>query len=72
MMEPLREGLPAIVMEFKVINPAEEDSLEDTVAAAHRQIQEKNYDAELAARGITKERIRHYGFAFQGKQVLIG
>ena len=30
------------------------------------------YDAELLARGIEKTRIRHYGFAFEGKQVLIG
>lgn len=72
MMEPLRKELPAIVIEFKVINPDEEASLADTVASAHRQIQEKNYDAELTARGIAPERIRHYGFAFQGKQVLIG
>ena len=30
------------------------------------------YDAELLARGIPKEKIRHYGFAFEGKNVLIG
>ena len=35
------------------------------------QIEEKNYDAELIARGIEKDRIRHYGFAFEGKKVLI-
>lgn len=29
------------------------------------------YDAELIARGISKERIKHYGFAFEGKNVLI-
>lgn len=55
-----------------MINPEEEATLEDTVAAAHRQIEEKNYDAKLLARGIAPERGRHYGFAFQGKQVLIG
>lgn len=71
-MEPLRETLPAIVMEFKVIDLTEEACLADTVAAAHRQIREKNYDTELTAKGIAPERIRHYGFAFQGKQVLIG
>ena len=36
------------------------------------QIEEKEYDTELLARGIKKERIRHYGFAFRGKKVLIG
>lgn len=71
-MKPLRRELPAIVMEFKVRNPDKEASLLDTVAAAHRQMQEKNYDAGLLAEGIARERIFHYGFAFQGKQVLIG
>ena len=72
LMEPLQEQLDAIVMEFKVQNPGKEDSLERTVENALRQIEEKNYDAELLTRGITKERIRHYGFAFCGKRVLIG
>ena len=39
---------------------------------ALKQIEEKSYDAELMARGIEKDRIRHYGFAFEGKRVLIG
>ena len=41
------------------------------VKAAFRQIEEKNYDAELLDRGIEKQQILHYGFAFEGKQVLI-
>ena len=49
-----------------------EASLEETAAAALAQIRDKNYDAALAARGFEKEQIRHYGFAFEGKQVLIG
>ena len=61
----------AIVLEFKVHDPEEEESLADTAEAALRQIEEKNYDAELIAQGITRERIRHYGFAFEGKKVLI-
>ena len=71
-MEPLEENLDAIVMEFKVQNTAKEKSLEQTVQNALRQIEEKQYDIELLSRGITKERIRHYGFAFRGKKVLIG
>ena len=71
-MEPLEENLDAIVMEFKVQNTAKEKSLEQTVQNALRQLDEKQYDTELLARGITKERIRHYGFAFRGKKVLIG
>ena len=61
----------AIIMEFKVYDSYDESTLEDTAQSALRQIEEKNYDAELIARGIEKERIRHYGFAFQGKKVLI-
>lgn len=71
LMEPLQEQLDAIIMEFKVRNRGKEDSLELTAENTLRQIKEENYDAELLARGITKERIRHYGFAFCGKRVLI-
>ena len=61
----------AIILEFKVFDSYDESTLEDTVKSALKQIEEKNYDAELIARGIDKERIRHYGFAFEGKKVLI-
>lgn len=74
-MEPIgaaSQSLPAIVIEFKVHDPEEEDTLQDTVQAAHVQILEKKYDAALEGRGIAKDRIRHYGFAFEGKRVLIG
>lgn len=71
MMEPLEDSLPAFVLEFKVINPSREKSLEETVENALLQIDEKNYDTELLSHGITKERIKHYGFAFEGKNVLI-
>ena len=63
--------LPAIVLEFKVKRNSEK-SLEEAVEVAHRQIEEKRYDEEILALGIEKERIRHYGFAFEGKKVLIG
>ena len=63
--------LSAIVLEFKVHDSEEEKTLVDTAQAALRQIADKNYDAELIARGIDAERIRHYGFAFEGKKVLI-
>ena len=74
MLEPIdktNEKLPGIVIEFKVINPRKENSLEETVAAALKQIEEKNYDAELIKRGVKAENIHHYGFAFKSKEVLI-
>lgn len=72
MLTPVTEVDDAIVIEFKVHEPDEEESLPDTVRTALDQITEKNYDAELLAQGISAERIRHYGFAFEGKKVLIG
>lgn len=72
MLIPHDKKNDAIVMEFKVHEADEEASLEDTVQAALKQIREKKYDAELLAIGMKKENIRHYGFAFEGKKVLIG
>ncbi len=72
MLEPKRQGDVAVILEFKVYNANREKSLEDTVAAALGQIQEKQYAASLIAKGISAEDIRKYGFAFEGKKVLIG
>ena len=74
MLEPIDKNnvhYPGIIIEFKVINPRKENSLEETVEAALKQIEEKNYDAELIKRGVKAENIHHYGFAFKGKKVLI-
>ena len=74
MLEPIdktNEKYPGIIIEFKVLNPRKESSLEETVAVALKQIEEKNYDAELIKRGVKEENIHHYGFAFKGKEVLI-
>lgn len=72
MLEPLEKTKADFVLEFKVFNPRKEKTLEDTVANALQQINEKDYDCELLSRGIQKENIFHYGFAFEGKKVLIG
>ena len=74
MLEPIdknNEKYPGIVIEFKVFNQKKEDTLEETVENALRQIKEKDYDAELIKRGVKEENIYHYGFAFKGKEVLI-
>lgn len=71
MLEPFGDD-DAIIIEFKVFNSRKEKSLEDTLNSALSQIEEKQYGQELISCGIPKERIRKYGFAFQGKNVLIG
>lgn len=72
MLIPRQKNQLAFVLEFKVYNAQEELKLEDTVQSALLQIEEKHYDTELIERGISKSKIRHYGFAFEGKKVLIG
>ena len=72
MLEPKNKEEVAIIIEFKVFNTRRDKSIEDTVQAALQQIEDKNYEADLIARGVPKENIRKYGFAFQGKEVCIG
>ena len=72
MLEPRKAGEDAIILEFKVFQPRKEQDLRETVEAALKQIEEKKYAAALEAKGIVPERIRKYGFAFEGKKVLIG
>lgn len=72
MLKPRKKEDDAIILEFKVYDPDDEESLEDTVKAALKQIEDKNYKSVLMTEGISEDRIRKYGFGFEGKKVLIG
>lgn len=71
MMEPKGETDNAVIMEFKVRDSSEEKSLEATADAALKQIEKQRYQADLESRGFPGDRIRKYGFAFEGKEILI-
>ena len=71
-LEPKRPEDDAMIIEFKVRDEEDEATLSDTVKAALQQIEQKKYDTVLLAKGISQTRIRKYGFAFEGKKVLIG
>ena len=72
MIEPKEKEADAFIIEFKVVHAKNGETLESAAQAALKQIEEKKYDALLRNHGISAERIRKYGFAFEGKKVLIG
>ena len=71
MMEPKNKSDHAVIMEFKVMDSGTEASLAETAQAALKQLDEQQYEAALLCRGVSREKIRKYGFAFKGKEVLI-
>lgn len=71
MLSPMNKADDGIILEFKVIDPEAESSLQDTADAAIRQIIHKNYSVMLESKGLDRRNIRIYGFAFQGQKVFI-
>ncbi len=72
MLEPKNDEDNAIIIEFKVFKPKKDGTLENTVKNALKQIDDMKYATIFLEKGIPAERIRKYGFAFEGKKVLIG
>ncbi len=72
LLEPLTAVDDAIILEFKVHDGKKGQDMEATVDAAIQQILHKQYAAALEAKGICRDRIRIYGFAFEGKRALAG
>ena len=72
MLEPKDKRKNAMILEFKVHEPEEEQTLQDTVNIALKQIEEKQYKAGLLAKGFESKNIYEYVFAFEGKKILIG
>ncbi len=69
MVIPKNQALCGIIIEFKVVDADEHETLEDAACAALAQIEEKKYEIELKKRGILK--ILKLGIAFEGKRVLV-
>lgn len=71
-MEPFDRAVDdGIILEFKVQDTKKEQSLQETAKAALQQILDKKYASVLLAKGISAQRIRIYGIAFQGKHILV-
>lgn len=71
MMKAVDKQQNSYIIEFKVFNPEKDKDLSDCADKALRQIAEKSYVTELLAEGVDVANIRKYGFAFEGKSVLI-
>ena len=67
MLEPKDKNGNSFIMEFKVYKEEKEKTIEETIANAKKQIEEKKYEESLKERGFTN--ITKMVFAFQGKEV---
>ena len=71
MLEPINKADRAFIFEFKVYNPAKDKDLKAAAENALSQIEQRKYSNVLIERSIAEEQIYCYGFAFEGKKVLI-
>ena len=69
MLEPKDKNANSFIMEFKVFKQDKEKDIEETIANAKKQIEEKQYETSLRERGFTN--ITKMVFAFDGKNVKI-
>ncbi len=67
MLEPKDKTKNSFIMEFKVHKSEKENTLEDTIKNAKKQIEEKGYEENLKERGFLN--ITKMVFAFCGKEV---
>lgn len=67
MLEPKDKNGNSFIMESKVLEDKEEKTIEETIANAKKQIEEKKYEENLRERGFTN--ITKMVFAFKGKEI---
>ena len=67
MLEPKDKNGNSFIMEFKLYSEDKEESIEEIIETAKKQIEEKGYETNLKERGFTN--ITKIVFAFKGKEV---
>ena len=66
MLEPQNKNGNSFIMEFKVADDFEDETIEEVIASAKKQIEEKGYESNLRERGF--KNITKMVFAFKGKE----
>ena len=66
MLEPQEKNKNSFVIEFKVANDMKENTIEDVIESAKKQIEERDYESNLRERGFNN--ITKMVFAFKGKE----
>ncbi len=67
MLEPKDKTENSFIMEFKVHKKEEENSIDETIENAKKQIEDRKYEEDLRMKGF--ENITKMVFAFKGKEV---